>query len=222
MPTPLFPRPRNFAAAAALALAAGAQAADYSTFATLADWQAAVGAAVSVQTFQGYDGGTPMGGVEFLPGVSAATSAPPLRVFANYLGEKFLFRFGSTDPGIVAHYDFTLAQPYRALALDIVSFEADPGQPSTAAGPGVLAVTFADATTALFDIAGNPEGRPVFFGIAASRSITGLRWTEPLEYDGFSEETGIDNVRVAAVPEPASLAMGLLGLGVLGLRLRRR
>lgn len=221
MPNPLFPRPRIFAAAA-LALAAGAQAADYTAFATLSDWQAAAGGAVAVQTFQGYDSGSLMSGVEFLPGVSATTSAEPLRVYANYLGEKFLFRFGSTEAGNVAHYDFALSQPNRAVALDIVSFEADPGEPSTAAGPGRLTVSFADATTAQFDIAGNPTGSPVFFGITANRSITGLRWTEPLELDGLTEETGIDNFRVAAVPEPASLAMGLLGLGVLGLRLRRR
>lgn len=215
-------RARTLLATSALALAAGAQAADYTTYANPAAWQAAVGGAVSAQDFQGYDSGTFMGGVEFLPGVSATTSAAPLRVYANYLGEKFLFRFGSTGLGEVVHYDIALTQPYGAVALDIVSFEADPGQPSTAAGPGVLTVSFADSTTAQFDIAGNPTGSPVFFGITANRSITGMRWTEPLEFDGYSEETGLDNVRVAAVPEPTSLAMGMLGLGVLALRLRRR
>jgi len=213
---------RILLAAATLALATGAQAADYTTYATLADWQAAAGSASLLQDFQAYGDGAFISGVEFLPGVSATTSAAPLRVIANYLGEKFLFHFGSIDPGNVLHYDVALTLPYRALALDIAAFEADPGEPSTAAGPGRLTVSFADATTAQFDIAGNPAGSPVFFGITASRPITALRWTEPLEFDGYSEETGLDNIRVAAVPEPASLAMGLLGLGVIALRLRRR
>ncbi|MBX3634923.1 MAG: PEP-CTERM sorting domain-containing protein [Rubrivivax sp.] len=222
MHTPRSLRSHTLLAVAALALAAGAQAADYTVYATPAAWQAAVGGPVLMEDFDGYASGTFMSGVEFLPGVSATTSAAPLRVVANYQGEKFLFHFGSVDMGEVVHYDVTLTLPYRAVALDIAAFEADPGQPSSAAGPGVLTVTFADATTAQFDIAGNPTGSPVFFGITASHSITGMRWTEPLEYDGYSEETGLDNFRVAAVPEPASLAMGLLGLGVLALRLRRR
>lgn len=205
-----------------LAVAAGAQAASYTSFTSLAPWQVAAGGEVLNQDFQGYGDGTFMSGAEFLPGVSGTTSAEPLRVYTNYLGEKFLFRFGSTDAGVGAAFDFSLAQPYRAVALDIVSFEADPGEPSTAAGPGLLTVSFADATSAQFAIAGNPAGTPVFFGIVASQSITGIRWTEPLEFDGYSEETGIDNFRVAAVPEPASVAMGMLGLGVLALRLRRR
>jgi hypothetical protein len=217
----LLSRFRPILAGMALASVAAAQAADYTSFDTLPAWQAAAGSEVSVQTFQGYDNGALMSGVEFLPGVSATTSAEPLRIYENFLGSKFLFRFGSSGMGDVAHYDIGLNQPYRAVALDIVSFETDPGEPSTAAGPGTLTVSFADASSAQFLIEGNPTGTPVFFGITANQSITGIRWTEPLEFDGYTEETGIDNIRVAAVPEPASLAMLLLGLGVLGLRLRR-
>lgn len=212
---------RPLLAGMALLPAVAAHAADYTSFTTLEDWQAAAGSQVSVQDFQGYGDGTFMSGLEFLPGVSATTNAEPLRVYMNYLGSKFLFRFGSTGAGNVAHYDFSVVEPYRAVALDIVSFEADPGEPSTAAGPGTLTVSFADASIAQFQIDGNAEGTPIFFGITASQAITGIRWTEPLEYDGFSEETAIDNFRVAAVPEPGAMAMGLLGLGVLALRLRR-
>ena len=109
----------------------------------------------------------------------------------------------------------------RAVALDITSFEALPGEPSTAAGPGQMTVFFADSTSANFSISGNPTGEPVFFGVVADAPIVGLRWTEALEGNGGSEETGLDNMRVSAVPEPATWALGLLGLATLGLRRRR-
>jgi MYXO-CTERM domain-containing protein len=216
------------AAAAALSLAllgaaAPAAAAGYASFDTLAAWQAAVGEPVLVQTFQGFSDGAPMNGVEFLPAVSAGTNMDQLRVFVNVSGAHFLFGYGGTarEAGL-AEYTLALTQPYRALALDITSFEAIPGEPSTATGPGQMTVFFADSTSANFSISGNLTGEPVFFGVVADSPIVGLRWIEALEGSGGSEETGLDNVRVSAVPEPATWALGLLGLATLGLRRRWR
>lgn len=209
------------AALATLTLAAAAQAADVQSFDTLAAWQGAAGGAVTTQDFQGYDSGAWLGGVSFLPGVSATSSLAELRVFDSASFGKILFAIGDRDSG-AAQYDVAFSQPYRSVALDIVALEADPADPTTAAGPGLLTVWFADASTRSFEIAGNPSGAPIFFGLVANQAITGLRWTEPLQGVGGSEETALDNVRVAAVPEPASAVLGLLGLGVLALRLRRR
>jgi len=210
-------------AAALLGAAAPAGAAGHARFDTLAAWEAAVGEPVLVQTFQGFSDGTQMNGVEFLPGVSAGTNMDQLRVFVSSSGARFMFGYGGTArDAALAEYTFALTQPYRALALDITSFEASPGEPSTAAGPGQMTVFFADSSSANFSISGNPTGDPVFFGVVADTPIVGLRWIEALEGNGGSEETGLDNVRVSAVPEPASWALGLLGLAALGLRRRRR
>lgn len=208
-------------AAAALTLAAGAHAADHTSYSSLAAWEAAAGSGVQLQTFGGYDSGAWMAGVEFLPGVSATSSLSELRVFDSFSLGKILFAVGDRDSG-AASYDVTFTQPYRAVALDIVALEADPSDPTTAAGPGLLTVWFADATSTQFQVEGNLTGAPIFFGIVSNQSVTGMRWTEPLQGVGGSEETAFDNFRVAAVPEPATSAMGLLGLGVLALRLRRR
>lgn len=208
---------------ALLGAAAPVGAAGFASFDTLAAWEAAVGEPALVQTFQGFSDGAQMNGVEFLPGVSAGTNMDQLRVFVNSSGARFVFGYGGTarEAGL-AEYTLALTQPYRALALDITSFEAKPGEPSTAAGPGQMTVFFADSTSANFSISGNPTGEPVFFGVVADAPIVGLRWIEALEGNGGSEETGLDNMRVSAVPEPASWALGLLGLATLGLRRRRQ
>ena len=210
-------------ASALLCAAAPVGAAGFASFDTLAAWEAAVGEPALVQTFQGFSDGAQMNGVEFLPGVSAGTNMDQLRVFVNSSGARFVFGYGGTarEAGL-AEYTLALTQPYRALALDITSFEALPGEPSTAAGPGQMTVFFADGTSANFSISGNPTGEPVFFGVVADAPIVGLRWIEALEGNGGSEETGLDNMRVSAVPEPASWALGLLGLATLGLRRRRQ
>lgn len=181
-------------------------------------WTAALADPAMVQNFQGYGDSQWMMGVEFLPGVRVTTNVDALRVYQNYLGQRFLFAVGNRAGD--TRYDLALTQPYTAVGFDIVSFEADPNQPSSAAGPGTLTVYFADATAATMAVSGNPAGDPVFVGVTADLSIVGVRWEEPLEYLGGNEETGIDNVRVGFIPEPGGSAMGLLGAGLLILRRR--
>jgi hypothetical protein len=48
-----------------------------------------------------------------------------------------------------------------------------------------------------------------------------LRWTDPNNADN-DHGLGIDNLQVAAVPEPASLAMFAVGAVGIGAALRRR
>jgi hypothetical protein len=181
-------------------------------------WSAALTDPAVVQNFQGYSDNQWMVGVEFLPGVRVATNLEQLRVVQNYLGHRFVFAFG--DNRLDARYDLVLTQPYTAVGFDITSFEANPNEPSTAAGPGTLTVYFADATTATLAVSGNPAGEAVFVGVTADLPIVDVRWAEPLEYDGLNEETGIDNVRVGFIPEPGSM-LAVLGAGVLALRRRR-
>jgi hypothetical protein len=117
--------------------------------------------------------------------------------------------------------DDLISLPYLAVGFDITAFEDDPNEPTTAAGPGTLEFTFADATSFATDIFGNPAGDPIFVGITSDTAITGIRWSEPLEKGGAgNEETSLDNFSVSRVPEPG-LALSL-GAGLAGIAARRR
>lgn len=201
------------------ACACPAWAAHYAIYTQLVPWEAALSGPALTQNFQGCSTGHWSSGTELLPGVTATASHSELIVFENYLGNRFLFGLGS-DPGGDSHYDLHLTLPYMAFAIDIVGFEADPNEPSTASGPGLLTLSFADDTTASFEVVGTPAGDPIFFGVTSDAAVVNLRWREPPEYQGEREETGIDNVRVGMIPEPRALE--LLGVGMLLLPLRRR
>jgi len=58
-----------------------------------------------------------------------------------------------------------------------------------------------------------------FFGVASSSPIATIRWTTTL---GAVENTGIDNVQIGVVPVPGAVLLGMLGLSVVGVKLRKR
>ena len=214
----------GIAAFCGLCVVAGAvtplQAASLTVHATEVAFLAAAGGPVATQDFEGYAVGTNLSGVEFLAGVSVTTNMDVLQAFRPT--GRTLAGFGGRQKGD-ARYDIALSLPIRALAFDIDSFEADPAEPSTAAGPGVMTVWFADATSQSFNVSGNLTGTPIFVGLTSDTDITAVRWAEALEGNQLgNEETGLDNFRVVQrqVPEPTSLL--LAGAGLVGLLARKR
>jgi hypothetical protein len=207
-----------------LGTALAANAAIVTAYTDSSAWSAAAGAPVLTQDFSGYASGTAMSGVEFMPGVSATTNMATLNV--SFAGNVLFGTGGGVRLTGTAYYEITLALPYSAAALDIASFEAVPGDSSTAVGPGTLTAFFGDGTQASFLIDGtaDPTFPNIFFGIVSDTPITRLRWAEALEGSGFNEETALDNFRLvatAAVPEPPSLPMVAALLGALMLQRRR-
>ena len=219
---------RALAAFAALALSAlgTAHAATVSVYASLADWQAAVSGPILTQDFSGYATGTDLSGVPLLPGVTLSSNIGPIEAFSAT--DRRASAFGPERGLGGGYFEGHYTLPYLAAALDIVSFEAIPGDGSTAVDDGVLSFLFSDGTTHSMNIAGTPTGAAIFVGIVSDVSITSFRWLEAHEASGGNEETGLDNLRVAAsavreLPLPGSLPLALIALGALPLvRTRRR
>jgi hypothetical protein len=114
-----------------------------------------------------------------------------------------LFGIGGRESGN-ARYDINLTLPYRAVSFEITSFEAIPGNSSTAIEPGLLSVFFTDATSQSLPINGNATGANIFFGVVSDTPISSIRWAEADEGNGGSEETALDDFRVRLVPEPST------------------
>ncbi len=99
-------------------------------------------------------------------------------------------------------------------------------------GPGTL-------ITPAFTAFGDPNfgynsfyrdsARTVSFTFAHTASTLAITWQYPNSQGGFDESFGIDNVVISSdarpstgvVPEPSTLALGAVGLGLLASRLRR-
>ncbi len=201
-----------------------AHAATASIFTSLVDWQAAITGAMQTQDFSGYATGTSLFGETLLPGMTLTSNTQRLEVFGV---DPAAFALGGRDNGNV-YYEAQYALPYRAVALDIGSFESVPGDSTTAVDTGQLLFTFSDGSTELLEIAGNSTGASIFVGVVADRAITSFRWTEAHEGSGGNEETTLDNLRVAlrgdgnTVPLPGTLPLAALALGLLALGRRRR
>lgn len=212
--------------AALLLLAAGSSAslaASFTTYNSAAAWQAATSGPVLSQDFSGYANGTDLNGLAFLPSVSVTSNLPTLEVFG---ANQTLFGFGGGARAAGdAYYEINYGQAYRAAGFDLASYEAIPGEGSTAVDEGLIEVLFGDGTTQQFSIAGG-DGSPIFFGLIADVGIERISWFEAHEASGVNEESGLDNFMVAdavaSVPLPGSLALSLLALSLLALPLLRR
>jgi hypothetical protein len=203
-----------------LAFVRHASAANSTFYSDLATFSAAAGGPLLSQDFSSYANGTNLRNVEFLPGVSVDSNMPAVQAFVA--GGTTLFGGGGGREGGNAYYDVNLTAPHRAVAFEIVSFEAIAGNLSTAQDAGLMTVFFTDATSAPLAINGNPTGTAIFFGVVSDTPISKIRWAEAHEGSGGNEETGLDNFSVVrGVPEPAS-GMLLLISCVLMSGVRRR
>lgn len=206
-------------------LAAGtAQAAAVSVYASLAGWQADVASPTQLQDFTGYANGTNLTGVSVLPGVTLSSNMGPVTVFG---ADSEAFAVGPARQAGNAYYEVQYALPYRAIALDIAAFESLPGDSTTAIDAGLLSFFFSDGSSQDIAVSGG-SGANIFIGLISDVSITGFRWYEAHEANGWNEETSLDNLRVGlrgngnTVPLPGTLPLAALALGVLPLVRRRR
>lgn len=196
-----------------------AQAASPTLYGTRANFLAATTGHLH-QDFESYADGTNLVGVEVLPGVTLSTNLDRLEVFQGS-GDKEAFATSRNGPE--AWYDIHLSGGVRAFGFDVDAF--DPATP----GPAFLSFLFADGDMTYTGIPILPvnasENDPLFFGIVSDVAVVGIRWYEGPEIGGIQccEETALDNLVVAApVPEPATTALWLGGVGLLAAVRRRR
>ncbi len=207
--------------AAALTAATPSQAATPTLTNSRAEFLALTAAdVISTQDFESFADGTPMSGVEFLPGISATTNLDTLDIFNGSSG-KTLFATTRDQPD--ALYELSITGGYRGVGFDITAF--NPATP----GPGFISFYFADGDTTYTNIPVLPtnatEDTPLFWGVISDVAVTRIVWSEGPEIGGISccEETSLDNFVVAApVPEASSTALAVAGLAVGGRALRRR
>ena len=57
-----------------------------------------------------------------------------------------------------------------------------------------------------------------FFGVTSSSPITTIRWTT---VGGGIVNTGIDNIQIGVVPTPSGVLLGLVGMSIVGMKLRK-
>lgn len=61
-----------------------------------------------------------------------------------------------------------------------------------------------------------------FFGVSSDSPITTIRWMSPITPGGYQQvNTGIDNVQIGVVPVPGAVLLGMFGLSVAGVKLRK-
>ena len=189
--------------------------------AALADWLGAIGITeAEVEHFEDFESGFAegqnisgvgglLGGNLTITDTGSGTPAAILRGSSSYFG-------GSNPIGrlAVAHDE----QPYLVLDFALRPVDYVAIQDIDHSGTGVV-VHFEGGTTdtASFETTATGGNSAEFFGIYRGDQPRITR----IEFDASGDrEWGIDNLRYGIVPEPATL--GLVGLGSLGVLLRRR
>ncbi len=214
--------------ALAMSTTAQARAATVSVYTDLASWEAALSSPAQLQDFSGYADGTDLTGVAVLPGLTLSSNiGGPVHVFG---ANKTASSFGPQRQVGDAYFEGQYALPYLAAALDITSFESEPGNDSTAIDQGLLRFWFSDGSTQDIPLSGSALSPTpaIFIGVISDHAITAFRWTEAHEGNGGNEETALDNLRVAMrttatpLPLPGSLPLALLALAAVPLARRQR
>jgi hypothetical protein len=175
----------------------------------------AASGALTLQNFNGFTGTTNLGtapltvggfGVSVSSNSSAAIS--PGGASDNIDGSEFLFAnlTGTVaDPGALT---FTFASAITSFGANFVSFNNNVLRESAVIG----------------GVAIDPlPMSPNFLGFVSNTAFTSITFRNQMG-GGNNDSFGLDNVRysVAAVPEPATWAMMLVGFGMMGAAMRYR
>jgi hypothetical protein len=142
-----------------------------------------------------------------------STSASPEPGFGSFgtLGPAYAFVYLPNQGQGTLRID--LAAPATAFALDLTDVGEVEGVINLRTNVGAFA---AGVNVATFPPT-FANGSAFFYGLTQNVAFTQIFLT----VSGIDEAYGIDNVRVAVVPEPVTLALWGLGLGALALRRRR-
>ena len=213
--------------AAASMLGSTATQAQVTTYSSVSSFNAAT-ANVSVATFEGTSNSTYVRATPFTgPGYSITASG-------NYLFQNdptytiYYYDWGSGDnltflpQGVLT---ITFTTPVNAFGIDLATFADDglsstpPGAPSTIYG-GTIRVGTGQGN---FDIVTGQRPNRTFFGATSNTAFSAVTLTG-ITPNAFPvvDNLRLGSVAVAAVPEPATWAMMIMGFGVVAGAMRRR
>ena len=178
-------------------------------------WASATGSSFTTETYDTYDfsgGGlnyrflgtqTTLGSTHYDYG-SQGTAVGIFGVSAAYSGDATYHLSNYLEWQVGGVLKITLAGPVTSIAFDFGDVGSGPaGKFEVAIGSSIYSAT-------------GIQDQYGFFGIVSDTSFNTITISSNLSY------ASIDNLRVAAVPEPETYAMLLAGLGLVGALARRR
>ncbi|HEV2569873.1 PEPxxWA-CTERM sorting domain-containing protein [Sphingomonas sp.] len=110
-------------------------------------------------------------------------------------------------------FDVTLAFAARSISMDVYLNDL---------GPATVTLFNGNATVASFTFLADASPANKFSTVSFSSTLTQVTRFTFVSTNGGSLNTGLDNVSITAVPEPASWAMMIGGFAFAGAALRRR